>query len=196
MGVNSIPADIRESYEIFEWNHATAILKEDFPEAFQEIVEVLRAFRLTRSDIVANGGRKSPVASRLDQPFYALGWQEKQFQIRTTIDGKEVYIPTHKIDCYKDRVAVEVEWNNKDPFYDRDLNNFRLLFEMNAISIGVIITRCDKLQQIFDMLGKGSSYGASTTHWSKLIPRIEGRGAGGCPVLVFGISQSLYNPGE
>ena len=27
---------------------------------------------------------------------------------------------------FKNRIAVEMEWNNKDPFYDRDLNNFRI----------------------------------------------------------------------
>ena len=61
--------------------------------------------------------------------------------------------PTHKVDCYKNRVALEVEWNNKDLFYDRDLNNFRLLFELRAIDVGLIFTRCDELQDIFDELG-------------------------------------------
>ncbi|MDH5682142.1 MAG: restriction endonuclease, partial [Spirochaetota bacterium] len=98
----------------------------------------------------------------------------------------------HKIDCFKNRVALEIEWNNKDPFYDRDLNNFRLLFDLRAISVGVIITRCDELQEIFADIGRGSSYGASTTHLSKLLPRIEGGGGGGCPILVFGIKKSLY----
>jgi len=81
--------------------------------------------------------------------------------------------PTHKVDCFKNRVALEIEWNNKDPFYDRDLNNFRLLFDLRAISVGVIITRCSELQTIFNRLGKGSSYGNSTTHLAKLLPRIE-----------------------
>ena len=67
-----------------------------------------------------------------------------------------------------------------------------LLFELHAISIGVIITRTDELQTIFDNLGRGSSYGNSTTHLSKLLPRIEGGGGGGCPILVFGIKDKLY----
>lgn len=110
------------------------------------------------------------------------------------VDAHTMESPTHKVDCYKNRVALEIEWNNKDPFFDRDLNNFRLLFELRAISVGVIITRCDELQEIFDDLGKGDSYGASTTHLSKLLPRIEGGGGGGCPILVFGISKRLYIP--
>ncbi|WP_236848719.1 BglII/BstYI family type II restriction endonuclease [Candidatus Thiodictyon syntrophicum] len=61
------------------------------------------------------------------------------------------------------------------------------------ISVGVIITRCDSLQSIFARLGRGSSYGASTTHMSKLLPKIEGGGSGGCPLLVFGIRDTLYD---
>jgi len=90
------------------------------------------------------------------------------------------------------RVAVEVEWNNEDPFHDRDLNNFRLLYALRTVSVGVIVTRADELQSIFDDLGRGKSYGNATTHLSKLIPRIDGGGAGGCPILVFGIRPSLY----
>jgi hypothetical protein len=100
--------------------------------------------------------------------------------------------PTHRHTCFKNRVALEIEWNNKDPFYDRDLNNFRLLFDLRVVSVGVIITRTDELQEIFDTLGRGKSFGNSTTHMSKLIPRINGGGGGGCSLLVFGITKKLY----
>ncbi len=118
---------------------------------------------------------------------------EKEFATSVQVDEIVMDSPTHKVDCYKNRVALEVEWNNKDPFFDRDLNNFRLLFDLRAISVGVIITLCDGLQDIFAHLGRRASYGASTTHMSKLLPRIEGGGGAGCPILVFGISKSLYN---
>ena len=121
---------------------------------------------------------------------------EKEFQTHVVVDEHTMDTPTHKIDCFRNSIALEIEWNNKDPFYDRDLNNFRLLFDLRAISVGVIITRCDNLQEIFNQLGRGSSYGASTTHMSKLLPRIEGGGGGGCPLLVFGITQSLYTEDE
>ena len=108
------------------------------------------------------------------------------------IDGVTLDSPTHKVDCVKNRIALEIEWNNKDPFFDRDLNNFRLLFDLRAISVGVIITRCDELQDIFKALSRGSSYGVSTTHMSKLLPRIQGGSGAGCPLLVVGISKHLY----
>lgn len=72
-------------------------------------------------------------------------------------------MPTHKIDNFKNHIGLEVEWNNKTEFYDRDLNNFRLLKELRVLSVGVIITRLTELQSLFDQLGNGASFGASTT---------------------------------
>ena len=40
--------------------------------------------------------------------------------------------------------------------------------------------------------GARASYGNSTTHLDKLLPRLDGGGGGGCPVLVFAISDKLY----
>ena len=122
------------------------------------------------------------------------GWDAKNFDTRIAVDDLELDSPTHEVDCFKNRVALEIEWNNKDPFFDRDLNNFRLLFDLRVISVGVIVTRADGLQKIFAKLGRGESYGASTTHMSKLLPRIKGGGGAGCPLLVFGIRESAYDP--
>jgi hypothetical protein len=192
MGIDVLPAIIKQNYELHEWKHACAILKNDFSSEYGDIVKVLTAFRFKKSSIIKGGGSKSEVAGGIDQAFNGLGWIEKNFLTKMVVDNEEMITPTHKVDCYKNKVALEIEWNNKDPFFDRDLNNFRLLFDLRAISVGVIITRCDDLQDIFDGIGRGSSFGNSTTHMSKLIPRIEGGGGGGCPILVFGIKKSLY----
>lgn len=184
---------ITERFEIHEWRHANAILRNDFPNEWKDIVEVLSDFRLCHSFIAAGGGRKSKVSEWIDKELYARGWLEKKFDTVVQVDEHEMASPTHGVDCYKNRVALEIEWNNKDPFYDRDLNNFRLLFDLRVISVGIIVTRCDALQAIFDTIGRGSSFGASTTHMSKLLPRIEGGSGGGCPLLVFGIKPSTYD---
>ncbi len=112
------------------------------------------------------------------------------------VDENVIESPTHKVDCFKNGIGVEIEWNNKTEFYDRDLNNFRLLFELRALNVGVIITRCDELQSIFDRLGRGSSYGNSTTILSKLLRKIEGGGGGGCPILAFGIRANSYDEND
>ncbi len=192
MSIEALPEFIRRNYEIHEWRHACAILRGDFPEEYSDVLEVLTEFRLLKSHIAIGGGRKSPVADWVDRRFLERGWSEKSFDTSITVDQTTTESPTHSVDCFKNRVAIEIEWNNKDPFYDRDLNNFRLLFELRAISLGIIITRCDELQEVFNSLGRGKSFGASTTHMSKLMPRIQGGGGAGCPLLVFGIRRSLY----
>lgn len=193
MSIENLPPEICKKYEVHEYRHAIAILNVDFPVEYSEVIEMLSSFTLKRSAILSPGGRKSPISEALDSFLYKKGWVEKMFSTKLTIDGTTHDTPTHKIDCYKNRVAIDIEWNNKDPFYDRDLNNYRLLHERGAISVAIIITRCSNLQDIFNQLGKGASYGASTTHMDKLIPRIEGGSGGGCPILVFGISDKLYN---
>ncbi len=195
MGIELLPNIILEKYAVREWKHACAILNSDFPHEWQDLLELLSQFKLCKSWIMEAGGRKSKVSDWIDSFLYERGWQEKQFNTALHVDNAEMASPTHKIDCYKNRIALEIEWNNKDPFFDRDLNNFRLLFDLRAISVGIIITRCDELQAIFNQLGRGASYGASTTHMSKLIPRIEGGSGAGCPLLVFGIKPDLFDEG-
>jgi len=192
MAKEQLSSFVRENYEVHEWRHALAILRSDFPAEFAEIVDVLTRFRLQKSWINVGGGRKSRVAEWIDGELLGHGWRPKNFDTKITVDERSIESPTHEVDCFKNGVALEIEWNNKDPFFDRDLNNFRLLFDLRVISAGIIITRCDELQAIFDELGRGASYGASTTHMSKLLPRIQGGGGAGCPILVFGIKRSLY----
>lgn len=115
------------------------------------------------------------------------------YDITIAVDSELIPIPTHSIDNFKNRVGVEVEWNNKTEFYDRDLNNFRLLKELRVLSVGVIITRLSELQDLFDDLGKGKAYGNSTTHWNKLLPKVYGGGAGCCPLLLVGMGTSCYD---
>lgn len=191
MEKNDLPPFIRDNYEVHEIRHALAILKTDFPNEFREICSLLMEFRLKKSHIVEAGGRKSKVAESIDSELIKMGWKERLFDTKFHVDGVVRNSPTHKVDCFKNEIALEIEWNNKDPFFDRDLNNFRLLFELRAVSVGVIITRCDELQDVFDELGRGSSFGMSTTHMSKLLPKLEGGGGGGCPIVVFGISKKL-----
>ena len=192
MPIESLPTFIRENYEVYEWKHALAILEKDFPNEWKDLLDVMQGFRLLKSHIAVPGKNKSLVATTIDKAFTEKGWIEKAFDTKIVVDQLELISPTHKVDCFKNHVALEIEWNNKDPFYDRDLNNFRLLFELRAVSVGIIITRCDELQTIFNSLGRGPSYGESTTHLGKLLPRIEGGGGGGCPILVLGITKKLY----
>jgi hypothetical protein len=160
-------------------------------------MDVLGSFRLKHSDLAKRGGRKSPISEAIDSSLYRRGWVEKKFETAILVDGNRRDSPTHKVDCFKGKIALEVEWNNKDPFYDRDLNNFRLLYDLRVADLGIVVTRSlslmDYLQHDGLQLGRDTAgTGSSTTHFGKLEPRILGGGAGGCPVLVFAMTAELY----
>jgi hypothetical protein len=186
-------ARLEDRYEIFDWRNAMAILEAVHPEEAEQIADVLDRFVLRWTDIAVGGGNKSNIARFLDRELGASGWVEKSFDTRFLVDGIEVPSPTHAVDCFRNKVALEVEWNNKDPFFDRDLNNFRLLYDLRVIDVGVIVTRATSLETVLRGVGRANTvYGKATTHTDKLYPKIQGGGAGGCPVLVFGITERTY----
>lgn len=188
-----VPDDLLELYEVHEWRNGLAVLAAARPDEWEDLKAALSEFRLYATEIIKKGGNRSAIAIRLDSLLERRQWAEHRFETSIRVDDDERQSPTHKVDMYKNRVAFETEWNNKDPFYDRDLNNFRLLFDLRAIDVGVIVTRCDELQQLVVELGRDrGSYGNSTTHMSKLLPRLEGGGGGGCPVVVFGIRREAF----
>ncbi len=133
-------------------------------------------------------------------------------------------------------MALEIEWNNKDPFFDRDLENFHRLHADGGISMGVIVTRGSSMQDGIESLVRRfavtqgitgweeladhgvsptarqrkevkkrmdrqgedfvdawaacfvrDKFGSATTHWSKLMDRLD-RGVGiPCPIAAFGL---------
>lgn len=184
-------------WRCYDWRNARALLEHKFSAEWADLLEVLSAFRLSHTQLATKGGNKTEIAGKLDSAFYERGWVEKQFHTAISVDGVTEESPTHDIDCFRNRVAMELEWNNKDPFYDRDLNNFRLLYDLRVIDVGVMVTRSTSLMQWLranhKMLEKApGTYGASTTHFDKLEPRILGGGAGGCPIYVFAMTEQLY----
>lgn len=134
-------------YQVEAYYHAEAILKHDLIEAAEEIIECLESFRIPVQDLVAGGGGESKGTQVLRRKFASLGWNKHEFRIGKTIDGIERESISHEIDHVKQfgnnyhTIALEIEWNNKDPFFDRDLENFKRLHADGAISVGIIITR-------------------------------------------------------
>jgi hypothetical protein len=190
---NRVPAAVARKFEVYDWRNALALLAAVHPDEWDEILEVLSGFVLRWSEVARGGGNKSAIAKRIDGALEQRGWFEKSFDTRIKVDDEEHVTPTHSIDCYKNRVALEVEWNNKDPFFDRDLNNFRLLYELRVIDVGVIVTRTTALQTVLISVGRNTTtFGMATTHTQKLYPKIIGGGAGGCPVVVFGIKPEAF----
>ncbi len=129
-------------------------------------------------------------------------WGKRTITVKKLIDDRLIHSARgHEIDMFGSGpnengypgIAVEMEWNNKDPFFDRDLLNFAALHREGALALGVIVTRGPELQRCVGPVIKtserqhGLKYVQSTTHREKLIPRINLGGGGECPILVIGI---------
>ena len=106
---NRLPPFISSSYECDEWKHASAILSQDFPNEWADLLDVLSAFRLQKSWVTSGGGNKSQLSAFIDGFLTKRGWIEKQFQTAIEVDGARLNAPTHKIDCFRNGVAVEIE---------------------------------------------------------------------------------------
>lgn len=227
-------------------SHAAAILAGDFPHAAAELEGALADLVLPITEIIGSGGGETKFTQRLRKSLAAMNWPKHIFEITKSVDGVPKESTSHEIDhvrrSEKGVIALEIEWNNKDPFFDRDLENFKRLHAEGAISVGVLITRGASLQSFlweavrryaqdrninsFDDLAAngyvptpkqkanvmrrvqrdkkplpfpeawtdnfvGNKYGQATTHWDKLMHRVQ-RGVGNpCPLLLIGLPSSM-----
>jgi hypothetical protein len=142
---------IEKGFEVQFHSHAKAILQLDFPQAVAELETVLADIDVPITEIIGSGGGEAHGTQRLRRALAERGWRKVCFELRKTINGVERESISHEVDhvrSFPDNqlVALEIEWNNKDPFFDRDLENFKRLHAEGAISVGVIITRGSTLQ--------------------------------------------------
>jgi CRISPR-associated protein Csd2 len=96
-----IPDDIQALYEIYDFNHAAAILSVEFPAEFNEILGVLRKFRIKTSDITAAGGNESNIPKLISSILRPMGWQEDKLRAEMVVDGQTIHADTIKVDYLK-----------------------------------------------------------------------------------------------
>ena len=139
-----------KGFEIEFRSHAEAILGVDFPEVAEQLEGVLLASTMPIEEIIGSGGGEAKGTQRLRNALAAYDWRKHNFVVQRIIDGVVKEAQSHEIDHVKTftagTIAFEIEWNNKDPFFDRDLENFKRLHADGAISLGVIVTRGASLQ--------------------------------------------------
>ncbi len=104
-----VPPDLQELYHVKEWRNAAGVLATASPAEWQDIQDVLRGFRLLKSEILVGGGNRSLISRRIDGAFYGKGWEEKGFATSIHVDSATYDSPTHAVDCFKAGVAVEME---------------------------------------------------------------------------------------
>ncbi|HJS88033.1 MAG TPA: BglII/BstYI family type II restriction endonuclease, partial [Acetobacteraceae bacterium] len=137
-------------FQIDFHSHAEAILRVDFSEVAQQLEAILAAATIPIEEIIGSGGGETKGTQRLRRALHDHGWRKHKFEIQRTIDGVERESISHEVDHIArfpaGVVALEIEWNNKDPFFDRDLENYKRLHADGAISLGILITRGISLQ--------------------------------------------------
>lgn len=219
-----IEQDILEKFEFYNYNHALEIITQAFPEEWADIVKCLRALNISTDDLRQAGGNETNIPKKFDDVLYPLGWREirisgdlhiKFFPRKAEQRGRfatepyeekviSSYIDGHNIDFLKGRIAFDLEWNSKDQTFDRDLLAMRTYYDCDIVSVGIIITRAENLNDVFktvyardDKSGNWKpimpKYGASTTWMGKLLYRLESRRNGGCPILAVGIKKDCIS---
>ncbi len=141
-----------KGFQIITLQHAEAILKHDMSSAVDEIKSVLMEIKIPVEELVYGGGGEGELTQRIRKTLSdTYHWEKHNFEIKKIIDNVEKESISHEIDHVKKydsgTFALEIEWNNKDPFFDRDLENFKRLHADGVISIGAIITRGSSLQE-------------------------------------------------
>ena len=214
------PCIVLEKFEIHSYRNAATILAKNFPDQFEQIVDLLEAFEIDTTMIRMPGGSKGMIAKYVDKMFAETDWQETRItsdlhvKLLTPYSNeilreyiREGYHDGHRIDFVSGKVAFDLEWNSKDQTYDRDLYAFSTYYEAGAIDVGIILTRGNSLGLDFMRnLGKvltkngdeGSAdvykkFGASTTYMNKLLYRLDAGRNGGCPILALGITPKCVN---
>ena len=143
---------IEKGFQVVFLSHAEAILTFDFKDAVAELESALLASTIPIEEIIAGGGGETKGTQRLRRALAARGWPKFTFTVEKRINGVPRESVSHEIDHVRGlangtRLALEIEWNNKDPFFDRDLENFKRLHADGAISIGIIVTRGRSLHE-------------------------------------------------
>ena len=90
-----VPPDICERFLVKEWRNAAGVLATACPEEWHDVQEVLRSFRLLKSEVLVGGGNRSLISQRIDKAFYQRNWVEKGFATSVTVDEDVFASSTH-----------------------------------------------------------------------------------------------------
>jgi hypothetical protein len=137
-------------YEVQFTRFSDSILGDHFKDAINDLNVILSSFYIHESQIIASGGGLSTITQTLGKLLVEREWIKEIIQSEHHVKGRKLTSESHEVDHYKSfgqgNIGLEIEWNNKDPFYDRDLENFRKLHQIGELSLGIIITRGTSLQ--------------------------------------------------
>ncbi|SLN55468.1 BglII/BstYI family type II restriction endonuclease [Ruegeria meonggei] len=145
-------------WEIQSINFADVIIREEFYTELEELAQILTVSQFSIEDsIIKRGGGLADQTQELTAALNDKDWWKNNITVSNTIEFQGQFEPivssstSHEIDHLKKNasgqlIALEIEWNNKDEFFDRDFQSIRRLYELNVIDLGIIITRSQHLE--------------------------------------------------
>lgn len=140
-----------KGFDIHFQSHARSILYGEFYSQLEELADSLLNINLPVTEIIGGGGGEAKFTQRLRKDLASKSWRKLNFRVDKIVNGVPKESTSHEVDHVREvagvgTLACEIEWNNKDPFFDRDLENFKRLHAEGAISVGIVITRGESLQ--------------------------------------------------
>jgi len=159
---------IEKDWEVSDINNGLLVANLQFCEEFEILDRILAGIEIdVENHIIKRGGGQADQTLELTSKFLEQGWQKENVTIRNKISfssGRDSRISdstSHEIDHFirgnNDLLAaLEIEWNNKDEFYDRDFQATRRLYESHVIELGIIVTRGPQLEEC--IVGKIDEY--------------------------------------
>lgn len=213
--------EIRARWTFLETSSAAAVLRAVCPEEWRDITEVLTDFALDPAQWLQKGGNRGQIPIVIDAMFHSRGWREMRVDLETQgilISSANIIVerlsPLHQegylVDNFKNRVALDVEWNAKDGNLDRDLAAYRAWHEAGVISAAVLITQ-DRLalkalaeriwanyqrtlpEDIRNPKLPIDLNTSTTTNLEKAALRVRRGVMGTCPLLIVAATESTWN---
>lgn len=133
-------------------------------------------------------------------------------EVAPQVDISSTFQEGYLIDALKGRLAIDIEWNAKDGNLDRDISAYRAWYDLGLIDGAILITKemnscrnlvtkiwsdyqsqlpkdhTDKNKKIPVDLGT-----TTTTSLEKARERIKRGDAGGCPILIVGLTERCWD---
>jgi len=153
-------------WDVLSLNFADIILASEFEAQTIHLLDSLMQAKFSVAEsIIKSGGGLATQTQALASEFNKIG-KKNIISVSRQIEFERDHAPistedsSHEIDHLAVNeigqfLAIEIEWNNKDEFYDRDFQSLKRLYEMGVIEAGVIVTRGQSLEdRLFDMILK------------------------------------------
>ena len=149
----------RLNWEVLDFNNAIDVSKKLFEKEISNLCEILIETKVDlENDIITGGGGKSLFVQDLEKKLKNQKWKKNNISVTNKISflndiqDIETESSSHEVDhlikTEKENLAIlEIEWNNKSEFFDRDLHNIQNAWQIHAVELGIIITRSKALNE-------------------------------------------------